>query len=403
MQSASRPAPQRAWRRESTVLERIARHSYLAVGAAALVVATASCGPVLGALGDGPKTAATVPLTVKVTPSMMVAVLGPAGMDQLLHRVVAATARPREDLEVLGADARGRALVAANSPGPAQVTVAGRPVAPGRGASSFQLAQYQHAMTRWRAELAAGRRAVAKRTRSTVVHWMQSLRWPVAGTEPADASAASLPRECAAAADVITGQVDQAGSRADHRVVLLSVSTLGGRPPAGELDGDDVIVLTSYLPSAAASSAAQLNLLNAGASFAAVLGPEATPSQLEHLVSESLSRRTVSEVVSGRALFANNSAVLRPDAARVLAPVVTGLRRPGATAVVNGFASTPGSSHHNQVLSQDRASAVARYLESRGVPRSSLLAVGHGATNLVAPGPSGGNRRVVVVIEEPGP
>jgi outer membrane protein OmpA-like peptidoglycan-associated protein len=35
------------------------------------------------------------------------------------------------------------------------------------------------------------------------------------------------------------------------------------------------------------------------------------------------------------------------------------------------------------------------------VPKSRLLVVGHGATDLVAPGTSGDNRRVVVVIEEP--
>ena len=90
-----------------------------------------------------------------------------------------------------------------------------------------------------------------------------------------------------------------------------------------------------------------------------------------------------------------------PAAARVLAPIVSDLRRAGATAVVNGFASSPGSEHHNQVLSQDRASVVARYLEARNVARSSLIVVGHGASNLVAPGSSGDNRRVVVVIEEP--
>ena len=56
---------------------------------------------------------------------------------------------------------------------------------------------------------------------------------------------------------------------------------------------------------------------------------------------------------------------------------------------------------HNLVLSQDRAAAVAAYLEARGVPKSSLLVVGHGASDLVAPGWSGDNRRVVVAIENP--
>ncbi len=183
--------------------------------------------------------------------------------------------------------------------------------------------------------------------------------------------------------------------------MLLSVASLSGMPARGELDGDDVIVVTSYVPGAAAASAAQLDLLDAGASLAAVLGPEVTPAQLDHLVSESLSGHVVSEVRSGQALFANNSAVLRPAAARVLAPIVSDLRRAGATAVVNGFASAPGASITTRCCPRTVLRQSPRYLEARGVPRSSLIVVGHGASNLVAPGSSGDNRRVVVVIEEP--
>ena len=156
--------------------------------------------------------------------------------------------------------------------------------------------------------------------------------------------------------------MNQAGSRFGGRVVLLSVASLSGMPPAGELDGDDVIVTTSSVPNAAAASAAQLNLLAAGASFAAVLGPEVTPAQLDHLVSESLSGHVVSDVRSGQALFANNSAVLRPAAARVLAPIASDLRRAGATAVVNAV----------RVVARQRASQSGAVpgpcFSSRGVP-----------------------------------
>jgi hypothetical protein len=51
---------------------------------------------------------------------------------------------------------------------------------------------------------------------------------------------------------------------------------MNARSWVGLATPDDVIAVTSYLPSAAAASAAQLELLAAGASFAAVLGPEAT-------------------------------------------------------------------------------------------------------------------------------
>jgi outer membrane protein OmpA-like peptidoglycan-associated protein len=332
---------------------------------------------------------------------MLVAVTGPSGMSTLIRQVITATARPREDLDVLTVGQRGRTLLASTSPFPVRVTVPGRPTALGPGASAYQQSQHEHAMTTWRSEVKAGRRAVAARTEAAVVRWVHSVRAPVALTGPPDRRVASLPGDCSIAASTVTGLVNQAGSRFGGRVMLLSVASLSGLPAPGELDGDDVIAVTSYVPSAGAAGAAQLDLLAAGASFAAVLGPEATPAQLGHLVSESLSGRVVSQVRSGQALFTNNSATLRRAAARVLAPILTDLRRPGASGIVNGFASTPGSGHHNQVLSQERASAVARYLEARGIPQSSLVVVGHGASNLAGPGFSGANRRVVVVIEEP--
>jgi len=109
----------------------------------------------------------------------------------------------------------------------------------------------------------------------------------------------------------------------------------------------------------------------------------------------------ITETLSGAALFANGSARLSPSAARVLTPLLAPLREAGAAAVINGYASTPGTSRANYLLSYARAAAVAAFLEQHGIPASSLDAIGHGATDLVAVGPSGANRRVVVVIEEP--
>jgi outer membrane protein OmpA-like peptidoglycan-associated protein len=380
---------------------RIARHCYLAARAAATVAATAGCSAILAAPAASRTPPAPLTLTARAAPSLLVAVAGPGGMTPLARQVITATARPREDLDVLRAGQRNRPPLASTSPPPVRVTVPGRPVAPGPGASAYQQSHYRNALTHWRAEVGSGRRAVAARTKAALAGWARSLRLPGSVTGPPDQPAGSLPGECSLAASAVTGLVNEAGSRFRGRVVLLSVATLSGRPAPGELDGDDVIAVTSSVPGAAAASAAQLDLLAAGASFAALLGPEATPAQLDHLVSGALSGHLVSDVVSGQALFGNDSAILRPAAARVLAPLVAELRRPGASGVVNGFASTPGGRRHNQMLSLARASAVSRYLEARHVPRSSLVAVGHGSTNLVAPGFSGANRRVVVVINEP--
>jgi outer membrane protein OmpA-like peptidoglycan-associated protein len=200
---------------------------------------------------------------------------------------------------------------------------------------------------------------------------------------------------------VLSGLVDQAGARFSGRVLMLAVSSLDGLPPVGELGGADVLVLTPFVPRAGAAAAAQQNLIAAGAARAAVLGPEAIPAELDQIVTDGLGLQQVTETVSGPALFANDSTVLRPAAARVLAPLVARLERPGVTAVVNGYASAPGSAGHNQQLSENRAAAVAGYLEAHGVSAAALFVVGHGASNFVAPGSSGDNRRVVVVIEQP--
>ena len=69
--------------------------------------------------------------------------------------------------------------------------------------------------------------------------------------------------------------------------------------------------------------------------------------------------------------------------------------------MINGFASTTGSAAANYTLSYARAAAVATFFETHGVAASSLIIVGHGASDPVAPGSSGDNRRVTVVIQAP--
>jgi len=379
-----------------------ARCGYLAAGAVAIIATTAGCSALLSAPNDGSSAGPPVTLTERVTPSMLVVVAAPGRTGQRIEQVVTATARPREDLNVIEADGRGRVVVASQSPAPAKVVVPGKPAPPANGASSYQEARYEKALARWRDELMAGRREVSSRTKADAGHWARTLRLPPMGTGQSSSPAVvTLDEECHLAASAVSGLIDQAGGRfGTKRVVLLDVRNLAGMPQRGELDGDDVIVLTSQWSDTEAG-AAQEDILAAGAARAAVLGPEVTLAQIDQLVIEGLSQHVVTEALSGRALFANNSSVLLPSAARILAPLVGLLRRPGASGIVNGYASTPGSAKHNQWLSECRATAVAGFLEARGVPRSSLQVVGHGASNLISSGASGDNRRVVVVIEEP--
>ena len=171
---------------------------------------------------------------------------------------------------------------------------------------------------------------------------------------------------------------------------------------AGELTGDDVIAVTDYLPTAADASAAQAALLEAGAAQAAVVGPAVTPGQLDALVSAGLAGGAGQGSVSGTVLFGNDSYALSATAVGSLGQLAPRLKEPGVTAVINGFASTPGTAEANYALSFERATAVAGFFEARGVPASSLIIVGHGASDPVGPGDSAANRRVLVVVHEPG-
>jgi outer membrane protein OmpA-like peptidoglycan-associated protein len=351
-----------------------------------------------------------VTITERIVNSALVTVVPNATAGPSLERLVAATARPGEDLDVLRAGPTAAVLVAASSPPAARIAVPGRPAAPSTDATSFQQAEYRRNLARWQAEVIWAKQAVATRTNAAVAAWASSLRIGAkvgSLTGPAHLLSSaeppgSLGYECSIAASTLAGLDEAVGaSFGDRRVVVLYVASLDGSLPPGELTGDDVIVVPSFLPSAEEISAAQASLLAAGAARATILGPESTAAQLSQVVTLGLSQKVITEALSGAALFANDSSRLAPRAARVLTPVIALLREPGAAAVINGYASTPGSSEANYLLSYARAAAVAAFFEARGIPASSLEIVGHGATNLVATGPSGANRRVVVVIEEP--
>jgi outer membrane protein OmpA-like peptidoglycan-associated protein len=369
--------------------------------AAGLACLLAGCalGPA-GRRGDPP-----VRLTEPVTPSAFVAVVPAAmsGTTTALSRIVAETARPGEDVEILRAGARPSVLVAAQSPPPATVVVPGRPAAPQGGTTDYQRATYASRLKRWHGEVAAGRREVTARTGAAMSAWASGLGIgkKVSGVTPAGTDPTGLAEECSDAVSALAGLEQMAGgSFGVRRVIMAYATSLGGIPPTGELTGDDVIVVTSFLPSAAAASEAQAGLLRAGAAWASVLGPEATPAQLARLVSAGLSQAAPRETVSGSVLFANGRSALPPGAEGVLSPLLGPLRSPGAIAVIGGYASTPGSIETNYRLSYARATSVANFFESHGIPASSLVIVGHGADDLIAPGPSAANRRVTVVIEE---
>ena len=342
--------------------------------------------------GAGP----VVRLTEHVPPAALVMVADRTVSGANLARTVAATAQPSEYLDILAPGTPPVPVLAAQAPEPVTVVAPGRPGAPGRGASSYQSAVYREQVERWNTQVTADRRAVTIHTAAATATWADGLHVPrtVRGGE------GNLADETATAASAVAGLAEAAAHFGSRCVVVLYTASLSGSLSAGELSGDDVIVVTPFVPAVTAVSAAQAELLGAGAARAAVLGPDVTPAQVDHLITVGLSRQAVTETLSDPALFPNDSAALLPGATRVLTALLALLRQPGATAVVNGYASTTGSASRNDSLSRDRAAAVAAFFEAHGVSPSALLVAGHGASDLMAPGPSAANRRVVVVIDE---
>lgn len=68
--------------------------------------------------------------------------------------------------------------------------------------------------------------------------------------------------------------------------------------------------------------------------------------------------------------------------------------------IVNGYASIEGNQNANQILSQNRAAAVANYLTNRGVSASRISAIGRGATTQFGSSYEP-NRRVELTIVAP--
>jgi len=392
--------------------QKITSWSLRAAGAAGLTTVMAACGIASpSSPAARPQTRPPFTVTEHVAPSALVTVTGGTVTAQALSGLVFATARPSEDLAILRAGMRPHALIGSSSPAPAAITVPGRPGAPGPGATPYLWALYRKNVKIWHAKVSAGKQEAAARTRAATSAWARGLPIPptAGGTSSAWgypgglASPDNLAAECNLAAGAMTGLDQEAAGRfGDRRVMLLYAPNLNGTLREDELTGDDVIVILPYVPSAARASTAQAKLLDAGAVRATVLGPEVTPAQIAQLVRAGLSQKVITETLSGSVPFAGRSPAMLPRAARVLTPLLPALRRPGAVAVVNGYAYTAGSLWRNYKLSLARAAAVASYLENHGIPASSLIVVGHGISRVGAHGSPGANGGVLVVVEAPG-
>ena len=102
--------------------------------------------------------------------------------------------------------------------------------------------------------------------------------------------------------------------------------------------------------------------------------------------------------------FDFDSAEIDEKAKAVISEAEAAARRlKGSRIAVSGYTDTVGSEDYNKVLSELRASAVAKLMESQGYPSERVSAEGFGKTNLAVPTADGvkepGNRRAVIYVQ----
>lgn len=110
--------------------------------------------------------------------------------------------------------------------------------------------------------------------------------------------------------------------------------------------------------------------------------------------------------INGNVHFEVGKAILKPEGEKLLDEIAQVLQgNPQVEHVrIEGHTDSDGGVEFNQILSQDRADAVRRYLIRKGIAASRLTAVGYGQTRPVATNDTAAgraqNRRVEFVIED---
>ncbi len=85
-------------------------------------------------------------------------------------------------------------------------------------------------------------------------------------------------------------------------------------------------------------------------------------------------------IMPGNVTFRTGSADIQPDFYQTLSAVSNSLREfPDSNVRISGYTDSTGDAMRNQILSEQRANSVARYLESQGISSARFQVVGFGA------------------------
>jgi OOP family OmpA-OmpF porin len=144
---------------------------------------------------------------------------------------------------------------------------------------------------------------------------------------------------------------------------------------------------------------------NAATAAAAAAAVTQAPVEEQPTVVEAVILTKTFEQVQGQETFAFNSTELEDSRKSDFDPLIALMQEhPESTVTIVGYTDSSGPEQVNQRISEERAEAIASYLESQGIDRSRMSVSGMGEANPIAdnstPEGRAQNRRVEITVPE---
>jgi outer membrane protein OmpA-like peptidoglycan-associated protein len=372
--------------------------------AAAIAIIAAFAGSHIGLPWQGPANPPASPVIMSAprgNPSALIVIDDSAssGPQAQLSALLAATAQPSERLTVLGPS--GDFLYSGVAPDP-PISRGPQPPAPlPHGASAYQQARYEHALTQYEADLKAAQETLRHEQQQELAAWTANAGAIVSVQRPHTDLVAAL-----ASAALELNSLDQAlPDETSARVVVIlgfgqQLRTAPTELPAG-LKGTTVI-LNGFASSEDYKAAWQADMLEAGAARALSLISSGGNNQLATAIRIGLSSKST-ENLTNISFAPDQTSFIKADASHLqqLATLLNS-KYPHAMVTINGYADDLMTPQENLELSQKRAQAVSDWLVANGVASNRLKIIGHGDFDLIPPRSRDGqplNRGVVVIVE----